>query len=77
MRTTLLIGVMLGVFRIYMVGNVDPEPFQWIQAYKDAAHLFMGGLAVAWWYGRMRWQWWLFWILNIVEVTCAVLSRWA
>lgn len=37
-----------------------------------SAHLFMGGLFVAWWLQRLSWQWRLFWLLNAVEVATAV-----
>lgn len=75
MKTTLAIGFVLVFLRVYLGFHVEPEPFTWFQLYKDAAHLFMGGLAVAWWFQRTRWQWWLFWALNAVEVAVAVLSR--
>lgn len=75
MKTTLAIGIGLAIARIWIGFHVAPESFSWFQAYKDSAHLFMGGLAVAWWFQRTRWQWWLFWSLNVIEVTVAVLSR--
>lgn len=103
MKTTLAIGLALAVIRIWIGFNIHPESFHWIQAYKDSAHLFMGGLAVSWWVNRVKyrdvcimlkncvdvnlyetctfwvsvqpWQWWLFWALNVVEVSVAVLSR--
>lgn len=72
MRTTIAIAVLFAVARIWVGLNFTPEPFHWLQAYKDAAHLFMGGLAVAWWLQRFRWQWWTFWALNVIEVAVAV-----
>ena len=75
MKTTLAIGIVLAASRIWLGFTVEPEAFSWFQAYKDAAHLFMGGLAVAWWVKRLAWQWWLFWILNGIEVAVAVISR--
>jgi len=75
MKTTVAIGLVLAVARVWIGFNVEPESFAWSQAYKDVAHLFMGGLAVAWWIKRLRWQWWLFWALNIVEVGVAIASR--
>lgn len=75
MKTTIAIGMLLAAVRIWIGFNIEPESFHWVQAYKDAAHLFMGGLAVAWWHGRQRWQWRLFWALNVVEVAVAVMSR--
>lgn len=75
MKATMLVGLLLIVSRIWMGLNIEPDPFHWVQAYKDVAHLFMGGLFVAWWVKRHRWQWWLFWVLNAVEVSVAVWSR--
>jgi len=75
MKTTLVFAVALAAVRIWMGFNVEPESFQWVQLYKDVAHLFMGGLFVAWWIKRQRWQWQLFWALNAVEVAVAVFSR--
>lgn len=75
MKTTISVGILLAALRIWIGANVEPESFSWLQAYKDAAHLFIGGLAVAMWLQRHLWQWRLFWMLNIVEVTVAILSR--
>jgi hypothetical protein len=75
MKQTIAFGLLLAVGRIWIGMNHAPESFQWLQVYKDAAHLFMGGLAVAWWFNRHPWQWWLFWSLNVVEVAVAILSR--
>jgi len=72
---TILLGVLLALSRIYLGFNVEPEEFHWISVYKDTAHLFMGGLFVAWYIKRYKWQWYLFWALNIVEVAVAVFSR--
>ena len=75
MYSTLLIGGILGAMRIWMGFNVTPESFHWTQAYKDAAHLFMGGLFVAAKRDSQKWQWLLFWGLSALEVAVAVLSR--
>ena len=69
------VGVVLAIIRIWMGFAVEPESPSWVDVYKDVAHLFIGGLAVAWWHARHRWQWRLFWSLNVVEVAVAVLSR--
>jgi hypothetical protein len=42
---TVAFGVVLALSRVWLGFNVEPDPFTWPQAYKDAAHLFMGGLA--------------------------------
>ena len=73
--SAILIGSVLAAVRIWMGLNIEPEVFEWLQAYKDVAHVFIGGLAVAWWFQRSDWQWWLFWALNAVEVSVAILSR--
>lgn len=73
--TVITIGVILGAMRVWMGFTFPPEDFQWLQAYKDAAHLFMGGLGVAWWIQRQTWQWVLFLLLSVLEVGVAVASR--
>jgi hypothetical protein len=75
MKTTLLFGALLALARVWIGLNVEPESFHWVQAYKDTAHLFMGGLFVAAWRDRQRWQWKLFWGLCAIEVAVAVWSR--
>lgn len=75
MKTTIAFGLLLAASRVWLGATVEPEEFQWVQVYKDIAHLYMGGLAVAWWYKRYKWQWWLFWSLNAVEVAVAIWSR--
>lgn len=75
MKLTIAFGLLLAASRIWLGMNYAPESFDWVQAYKDVAHLFMGGLAVAWWLQRHKWQWRLFWLLNAVEVAVAILSR--
>lgn len=75
MKTTIAIGFIIAVARVWMGLNFEPEPFHWLQAYKDTAHLFMGGLAVAWWNNRHRWQLDLFCWLCVVEVLVAAMTR--
>ena len=75
MKITITFGLLLAAIRVFIGCTVDPDPFAWVQAYKDAAHLFMGGLAVSWWVNRLRWKWWLFWGLGVLEVAVATLSR--
>ena len=75
MKITILFGMLLIVIRIWIGCTVEPEQFNWVAAFKDTAHLFMGGLAVAWWIQKHPWQWKLFWVLNLVEIAVAVLSR--
>ena len=71
----LLFGAMLAIGRVWIGVSIPPESLTFVDLYKDVAHLFMGGLAVAWWFQRERWQWNLFWALNVIEVAVAVLSR--
>ncbi len=75
MKITLLFGLALIIVRVWIGFSVPLESITFVDLYKDVAHLFMGGLAVAWWLQRNRWQWWLFWALNAVEVVVAVWSR--
>ena len=75
MKITLLIGIILIIGRIILGVTVQPESATFSDFYKDAAHLFVGGLAVAAWIQKHKWQWVLFWLLIIVEVAVAVLSR--
>lgn len=75
MKATIMFGVFLAVVRVWIGFTVEPEPFAMTQAYKDTAHLFMGGLAVAAWRDRQAWQHVLFWGLCVLEVAVAVFSR--
>lgn len=75
MKTTLLIGTLFIIGRIFLGITVPPESATFSDFYKDAAHLFVGGLAVAAWIQKQKWQWVLFWLLIVVEVIVAVLSR--
>ena len=68
-------AIVLIAIRVWMAVEIPPESPNWIDVYKDVAHLFMGGLFVAWYIQRLKWQWRLFWILNAVEVAAAVYSR--
>lgn len=75
MKLTLCVGLLFAASRVYIGENFEPDAFSWLQAYKDAAHLFMGGLFAAWYIQRHLWQWKLFWALNVVEVAVAIASR--
>ncbi len=75
MEKVIAVGVMLGAIRIWMGFNVEPESFSWAQAYKDTAHLFMGGLAVAVYRDKLLSQRILFVSLCVLEVVVAVASR--
>lgn len=77
MAVSILLGIFLAAARIWIGLNIEPEPASWAGAYQAVAHLFVGGLAVAWYYQPrwINWQWTLFWTLNIVEVATAILSR--
>ena len=88
MIPTMLIAAIFAIARIWIGFNIEPDSFTWIAAYKDAAHLFMGGLTLsAWlaqpgswsslmfWKVKLCWQWQVFWFLNVVEVITAILSR--
>jgi hypothetical protein len=45
----------LALIRIWMGFNVPPDTFSWAAAYKDTAHIFIGGLLVAWRTQKQRW----------------------
>jgi hypothetical protein len=79
---TLLIAAILSAIRISMVFGLELGRGQ--GSFEAVAHVFMGGLAVAWWYQprtvyrRYRawnWQWWLFWLLCVVEVGSVIASK--
>lgn len=75
MKLAIAFGLLLAAIRIWIGFSVPPESFSLVQVFKDVAHLFMGGLFVAWYIQRQSWQFWLFWWLNILEVVVATLSR--
>lgn len=75
MVKVLLFAAVLAVIRVWIGLNVQPESFEWVQAYKDVAHVFMGGLYVSWRYSRKHWQRDLFWGMCAIEVVVATLSR--
>jgi hypothetical protein len=72
-NTCILIGVLFILSRIWLGWN--PLPDFWMDVYKDAAHVFVGGIGGAWLASGKSWRWRLFWSLNITEVAVAVLSR--
>ncbi len=75
MKFTILVAVILATIRVYIGATIEPPKMDWVDAYKDSAHLFMGGLFVAWWIRRQTWQMAVFVVLNVVEVSVAVWSR--
>ena len=75
MKLTILVAVILAVLRIYIGATVEPPKMDLVDVYKDAAHLFIGGLFVAWWIRRQAWQMVVFVLLNVVEVAVAIWSR--
>lgn len=75
MKSTIVIAAVIAAIRVYIGIAMEPEHISFVDVYKDTAHLFIGGLAVAWWIKRLPWQWYLFWLLNALEVAMAVFSR--
>lgn len=85
----IVFAAILAALRVWIGFTVEPEHFSWVSLYKDVAHLFMGGLAVYahnlqpfqarfllpqnW--GRMIRMWRLFWLMNLLEIAVATLSR--
>ena len=77
MRTLLTISVILGLLRLYIGSEIEPESPTWLDVYKDMAHVFIGGLGVLWWLFRKDDPMYavLFWWLCFLEVAVAILSR--
>lgn len=75
MKQVIVMGLIFAIMRVSFAFVVPPDTFSWFQVYKDLAHLFMGGLSVAWWIQRNKWQWNLFWLMNFIEVATAILTR--
>ena len=74
-KRVVCLAVVLAIIRIWIGLTVEPDVFSWVAAYKDMAHIFMGGLGVAWWLEQKRWQSTLFVAMTALEVAVAGLSR--
>lgn len=72
---SVLAGLLLIAMRIVIAVRFPPESASMVGSYQAVAHLFVGGLAVAYYFQRKRWQAVLFWLLIAVEISAAVLSR--
>jgi hypothetical protein len=68
-------ALLLAIGRVWIGATISPQPVRVDSIFKDVAHVFIGGLFVAAWIQRQRWQWVTFWALNAVEVAVAVWSR--
>jgi hypothetical protein len=68
-------GIILATIRVYLGFTVEPQHATLFDIYKDVAHLYMGGLFVAWRIQKKRYQFWLFWMMCLLEVAVATLSR--
>lgn len=77
MFPTIIVAVLFAIARFWIGLTIEPKKIVWVSvdSFKDAAHLFMGGLFVAAWVYWRPWQWWTFWLLVVVEVGVAVGSR--
>jgi len=71
----LLVAVTLALGRIYLGYTTTPEPVTTVAVFKDFAHLFVGGLFVAWWLTKQNYLWYTFLGLCIVEIVVATLQR--
>jgi hypothetical protein len=71
MLLTIFVALALAVGRLF----VSPGKPTKVDFYKDAAHLFMGGLFSAAIIQGRGWQWWIFGLLSGWEVFVAVGSR--
>lgn len=69
------IALVLGLLRIWIGAKFAPEPFKWLNVYKDIAHIYIGGLIVAWYYEKELWQAYTAIGLTVLEVTVAIWSR--
>lgn len=67
----LITAVALAIGRLF----VSPGKPTKVDLYKDAAHLFMGGLFVAAMIQGHAWQWWTFGLMSAWEVFVAIGSR--
>lgn len=71
----LFLAVAIGLLRPVIEPLVSPLG---MQIYKDVAHLYMGALLVLWllsWRDRRALWCLVFWLLNVIEVVCAVAGR--
>lgn len=64
-----LLAIAVAIGRFFLATGIDTGDI-----YKDAAHLFVGGLAGAWLVSRSRFYWRLFWFLCIVELLAVAVS---
>jgi len=73
MKPFLIIAVAVAL----LIGRlfVHPGTPTRVDIYKDAAHLFVGGLFIAWRIQRNRWQAILFWLMCAWEVFVSLGSR--
>lgn len=69
--TVCLMALALGVIRLF----VPPTRGDWVDIYKDVAHVFVGMLIPGAWSGKEPLYRILFWLLCILEVAVAVISR--
>lgn len=69
------IGIGLGLLRVYVGVTIVPVTPTMFEVYKDVAHLYVGGLAVAMWTQKQKWQIVLFIALCVLEVLVATISR--
>jgi len=75
MWPTIIFGILFGIVRVVIGATVTPSSPTLVDVFKDAVHLYMGGLFVAWRFQKTDWQKWLFWSLCALEVAVAALSR--
>lgn len=70
-KIIILIAVLLLIARVF----IHPAAPTIAEVYKDAAHLFVGGLFVAWRIQKNKWQKYLFIIMCAWELLIASGSR--
>lgn len=74
MVPAIYLGFALAFLRVLFVIDGKPESVIAWQSFQAVAHLFVGGLFVAWCFQRQDWQKRLFWSLVAVEVLSAAFS---
>jgi hypothetical protein len=65
----------LAVLRVYIGATTEPESLSWVDVYKDVAHVYVGFLLALAWGRQDRKLWLLFWMMCVLEVMVAILSR--
>jgi hypothetical protein len=71
----ILLALPIGFLRVYIGATTEPESLSWVDVYKDVAHVYIGFLLALAWDRQDRELWLLFWMMCVLEVMVAILSR--